>query len=448
MGRISSKLEEGPLVMLRTTNLSCSIVSRCSTNLCKKSSFQAVLRGSPSNLGLVGTRSVASVVNCFSPRVSPLLLSSFSTQISSPTLSVPDFKQSSIDIKLRIKQLVNWAIMQFAQDSQDQQGSNDTNQSSGSSDSQNQSGGSKKKKKIVKKKGKKPKEETEEERKIREEEERISAENKRIDDEKQQRKVNIFYGTILALMGLAGLQIAYFIYQHGFEEAMEEVDQLIFKINNPTLYMKHKLLPPSPQPHYTVVVDIDDIVKNRKEEKVRTQLLMRPYIDLFLLQLAQRCELILWNASDDQASFENVEKLNAAIPAISSFLSYSECTVKAGIVIKDLTRLNRPLENIILVTSNPQHAVLQPDNAIFVKHWKGNDDDTDLLSIYMFLDYIFESNPQTTDVRQKLKTFHTFDMAEHNEPMMEKYKDKLLESYAAVKQSASQMKRAQSTFIR
>lgn len=53
---------------------------------------------------------------------------------------------------------------------------------------------------------------------------------------------------------------------------------------------------------------------------------------------------------------------------------------------QDLSYLNRDLEKVILVDTNPDSVRLQPDNAILMEKWKGDPRDKELVALIPFLE--------------------------------------------------------------
>jgi len=74
-----------------------------------------------------------------------------------------------------------------------------------------------------------------------------------------------------------------------------------------------------------------------------------------------------------------------------------------GKVVKDLSYLNRDLSKVILLDTNPDHAYLQPDNAIIIPPWDGTAGDKGLVEMIPFLESIGIFSP--ADVRPILKAY-------------------------------------------
>jgi import inner membrane translocase subunit TIM50 len=70
---------------------------------------------------------------------------------------------------------------------------------------------------------------------------------------------------------------------------------------------------------------------------------------------------------------------------------------------QDLSYLNRPLDKIILLDTNPDHAAAQPENAIIIPKWTGDPKDRDLVNLIPFLEYL--TFTETKDIREALKAY-------------------------------------------
>lgn len=61
---------------------------------------------------------------------------------------------------------------------------------------------------------------------------------------------------------------------------------------------------------------------------------------------------------------------------------------------KDLSYLNRDLDKVILIDTNPDSCRLQPENALIVEKWNGEPGDKGLIALIPFLECIsFNNSP-------------------------------------------------------
>ena len=57
-----------------------------------------------------------------------------------------------------------------------------------------------------------------------------------------------------------------------------------------------------------------------------------------------------------------------------------------GKVVKDIDYLNRDPKKVVMLEVNPEHAYLQPDNAIIMPRWDGRAGDKGLIEMIPFLE--------------------------------------------------------------
>ena len=78
------------------------------------------------------------------------------------------------------------------------------------------------------------------------------------------------------------------------------------------------------------------------------------------------------------------------------------CTIDAetGYMVKDLTRLGRRIENVIIVDNSANSYYFQPENALPSLSWIKDRSDYELKDMVPFLKKLAE--PQVKDVRQFL----------------------------------------------
>ena len=76
--------------------------------------------------------------------------------------------------------------------------------------------------------------------------------------------------------------------------------------------------------------------------------------------------------------------------------------------VKDLSRIGRELERMIIVDNIAENFQLQPENGIFIKTWMEDPSDTALLELAPLLEAIADS--KIHDVREGLKIFRAYMM--------------------------------------
>ncbi|KAK2979127.1 hypothetical protein RJ640_021761 [Escallonia rubra] len=140
-----------------------------------------------------------------------------------------------------------------------------------------------------------------------------------------------------------------------------------------------QLLPdlhPMEQHVFTLVLDLNETLLYsdwKRERGWRT--FKRPGVDDFLERLAQYYEIVVYS-----------DQLNM-----------------------DLSKLNRDPAKILFVSGNALESSLQPENSVPIKPWKGEAEDTALLDLIPFLEYVAVHRP--ADIRPVLASYQGRDIA-------------------------------------
>lgn len=167
------------------------------------------------------------------------------------------------------------------------------------------------------------------------------------------------------------------------------------------------LLPPPPPPPYqrplTLVLSLEDLlVHSEWTQKNGWRTAKRPGVDYFLGYLSQYYEIVLFSSNYMMYSEKIAEKLDPLHAFISYNLYKEHCVYKNHTHIKDLSKLNRDVNKVIIIDTNPDSYKLQPENAIPMKPWKGEYDDK-LIQLIPFLEYL--ATQQVSDVKAILNSF-------------------------------------------
>jgi len=131
-----------------------------------------------------------------------------------------------------------------------------------------------------------------------------------------------------------------------------------------------------PVPH-TLVLDLEQtLVSSTWDRKYGWRHAKRPGVDKFLQTMAQYYEIVLYSPSMEGIADPVVTSLDKS----GSFMHrlYRDAThFKNGIHMKDLGRLNRNLNRMILLDDDPLEAGLNPENHIRIKPYVDPTDRTD-----------------------------------------------------------------------
>ena len=135
---------------------------------------------------------------------------------------------------------------------------------------------------------------------------------------------------------------------------------------------------------FTLVLDLDETLICFKigPEKNRGLLRLRPGLFPFLLNIKKYYELIIFTS----ATTEYADPLLKAIEKdekIFDFKLYRQHTIiYNNEFVKDISKIGRPLDKIIIVDNLPQNFRLQKENGIMIKAFWGEDNyDTALFAL-------------------------------------------------------------------
>lgn len=176
--------------------------------------------------------------------------------------------------------------------------------------------------------------------------------------------------------------------------------------------LSDKLLPdlhPMEQHVFTLVLDLNETLIYSDWKRDRGwRTFKRPGVDAFLEHLAQFYEIVVY--SDQLSMYVDpvVERLDKK-QCIRHRLSRAATRYQDGKHYRDLSKLNRDPAKILYVSGHALETSLQPENCVQIKPWKLEEDDTQLLDLIPFLEYVARNRP--ADIRPVLASYQGHDIA-------------------------------------
>ena len=145
---------------------------------------------------------------------------------------------------------------------------------------------------------------------------------------------------------------------------------------------------------------------NYENKNIKANVLKRPGVDEFLSKMSNLYEIVIFTASLSQYAIPLIEQLDKN--KVCSFKLFREhCSFINNGYTKDLKRLNRNMNDIIIVDNTPNCYFLNNDNGFPIKSWLNDINDRELIRIIPYLEFL--SN--VDDVREyipKMKNNSTF----------------------------------------
>lgn len=167
-------------------------------------------------------------------------------------------------------------------------------------------------------------------------------------------------------------------------------------------------LPPQARHIKTLVLDLDGILIHSDWSRGRGwRTFKRPGADDFIKDLAQYYELVVYTSQLPTYADPILDRLDPQ--RMIQYRLYRDSTQYVdGRHVRDLSKLNRDLKQVLLITSDPEAYALQPDNAIKLGSWKGQNGDTTLLDLLPFLEAVVRTH--VPDVRAVVKSYEGQDI--------------------------------------
>ena len=188
--------------------------------------------------------------------------------------------------------------------------------------------------------------------------------------------------------------------------------------NNPNyLNQEFYLLPPASGKKKTLVLDLDETLVhsgimpfnipsdlvlqiNIENEILDIHVLIRPGVNEFLRKMSKHYELVLFTASISKYA-EPLLKIIDKNELIAFKFYRDHCTLINTNFVKDLSKLGRNLEDVIILDNSHISYALHHDNGIPIESWFDDKNDTTLTDLIPILEFLAEVD----DVRKYINLF-------------------------------------------
>lgn len=155
---------------------------------------------------------------------------------------------------------------------------------------------------------------------------------------------------------------------------------LVLDLDETLVHCHPKLLEDCPPPALDMWID----VTNRP---LHAHVYVRPYALIFLEVVSRVFEVIVFTASASIYADKVLDFLDPHGRFVAHRLYRQHCTELFGGLFKDLRRLGRGHEDVVLVDNSPLAAGLTPESAVIISSWLGDDiEDTELLDLFDILE--------------------------------------------------------------
>lgn len=202
--------------------------------------------------------------------------------------------------------------------------------------------------------------------------------------------------------------------------ARRSVDETMATYSNPTsdqlLPATEVLYPPNMIRYIrTLVIDFEDTIVHSEYRRDRGWITFkRPGVQEFLSAAWNLgWEVVLYTDQDHLTAEPVMESLDPGRKYVA-FRLYRDSTLytggifKQGTHVRDLSRLNRDLRQVLYMTWDEKTGEMQPDNVVRVRKWEGDPNDTQLLDMIPVLQMIVQSD--IPDVRETARVYRGKDL--------------------------------------
>ena len=158
--------------------------------------------------------------------------------------------------------------------------------------------------------------------------------------------------------------------------------QLFDSVEEPLDIVDPPYLPPVSETEapYTLVLDLDETLVHYQEIENDGRILVRPGAEEFLEEMAQFYEVIVFTAALQDYADWVLDQLDSKKNI--QYRLYRQHASPCGTnYIKDLSRVGRPLNRVIIVDNLAENFQLQPENGIMIKSWTGEPQDSALAEL-------------------------------------------------------------------
>lgn len=154
----------------------------------------------------------------------------------------------------------------------------------------------------------------------------------------------------------------------------------------------------------TLVLDLNDVLVSKQwTRKKGWSLYKRPGAQDFLMEMGQYYEVVVY--TDEPATYANpvISKLDTQ-QVVPYRLYRPETQYHEGKHVRDLSKLNRDMSQVLFISANPEAWTFQPENTLKLKPWKGdNPQDTTLLDLLPMLQMVALKGVK--DVRDVVRSY-------------------------------------------
>mmetsp|Transcript_90256 Transcript_90256/g.255822 ORF Transcript_90256/g.255822 Transcript_90256/m.255822 type:complete len:345 (-) Transcript_90256:86-1120(-) len=158
-------------------------------------------------------------------------------------------------------------------------------------------------------------------------------------------------------------------------------DKIVSKRQEPWLLELATMQYPENVP--TLVLDLDKVILHLEHDSRQGwHVIKRPFADQFFKEIVHYYEVVIFSDDVFPVALDIVTKWNIPVTGV---LHRDFCKKKRNHYVKDLSKLGRKLDKVLMIDHDPAAFVLQPENGIVIHPFEGDPDDSELADLLEFL---------------------------------------------------------------
>ena len=199
-----------------------------------------------------------------------------------------------------------------------------------------------------------------------------------------------------------------------FQEQFMQVDNANASVLASVVLKENSNFKPVPAPYiktkslkqYTLVLDLDETIMHFKvnpKNELEGVLRVRPGIYDFLDQLSKYYEMIIFTAATQDYADILIDSIEESKIYFEYRLYRQHAVIVDNDFVKDLNRIGRSLDRVVIVDNMPQNFRLQQDNGIIIKPFWGEDINDSAL--YELMPILMNIACEGGDIRKGLERY-------------------------------------------
>lgn len=153
----------------------------------------------------------------------------------------------------------------------------------------------------------------------------------------------------------------------------------------------------------TLVLDLDKVILHLEHDSRKGwSVVKRPFADQFFKEICHYYEIVIFSDDVFPVALDIVTKWNLPVTGV---LHREFCKKKRSHYVKDLSKLGRKMERVLLLDHDPEAFQLQPANGLLIRPFEGDPNDSELADLLDFLKAAATSNADRGDLRQFVGKF-------------------------------------------